>query len=628
MGLGKVVAAVSALAVGLSSLVLGMNVKAAPPEGRETLASGDMVQATIDQAFGKVTTAANFDYELLMGNAEGAMLPFIAAETGESPKVKDAAEGEPGRFISSWQIRGGKPESNVGFRITAKENIKFSIAFEAKSDWASGFFRTLKTGGGAAGEVDRTDIAAGTVDEPVIVNKTVEVQLKAGEVLLFYFGNDTTDWQTLSFTAAFTADPDGYLPEDITRLTSGDMVRAVIGENYGKVTSAENFDYELLMGDAEGILSPFTHSDSGDAPKVKDAADFADETRFISSFQLRGGKAGSGSNVAFRITAKKNIKLAIEFEAKSDWAAGYLRTITTAEDGVMEIDRTAVAAGTEADPVIVRKTVDVHLRSGETAIFYFGNDNADVQTIYFAASFTADPKAFVEPDPDKPVVPMGKVERWGSGDMIQAVIEHEFSKVTDGVNLDYELLMGNANGSLKPFTFGDSGDTPKVKDAAAYADETRFISSFQLRGGKAESDANVAFRMTAKKDIALTIAYEAKSDWASGYLRAVVIDEAGNRRQISDTAIASGTADKPVVVDKEIVAHLRAGDSLLFYFGNDTADVQTIYFTAQFTADPNAFDAQQIPQTGYNALFLGFAFIVLTAALGTLLAVGKAGKAR
>lgn len=30
MGLGKVVAAVSALAVGLSSLVLGMNVKAAP----------------------------------------------------------------------------------------------------------------------------------------------------------------------------------------------------------------------------------------------------------------------------------------------------------------------------------------------------------------------------------------------------------------------------------------------------------------------------------------------------------------------------------------------------------------------------------------------------------------------
>ena len=83
-----------------------------------------------------------------------------------------------------------------------------------------------------------------------------------------------------------------------------------------------------------------------------------------------------------------------------------------------------------------------------------------------------------------------------------------------------------------------------------------------------------------------------------------------------------------MVVDKEIVAHLRAGDSLLFYFGNDTADVQTIYFTAQFTADPNAFDAQQIPQTGYNTLFLGFAFIVLTAALGTLLAVGKAGKAR
>lgn len=155
--------------------------------------------------------------------------------------------------------------------------------------------------------------------------------------MLFYFGNDTTDWQTLSFTAAFTADPDGYLPEDITRLTSGDMVRAVIGENYGKVTSAENFDYELLMGDAEGILSPFTHSDSGDAPKVKDAADFADETRFISSFQLRGGKAGSGSNVRFQHYGQENIKLATDL-SKVRLGGGYLRTITTAEDGVMEID--------------------------------------------------------------------------------------------------------------------------------------------------------------------------------------------------------------------------------------------------------------------------------------------------
>lgn len=83
-----------------------MNVKAAPPEGRETLASGDMVQATIDQAFGKVTTAANFDYELLMGNAEGAMLPFIAAETGESPRLRmplkanRAALSVPGRFAA------------------------------------------------------------------------------------------------------------------------------------------------------------------------------------------------------------------------------------------------------------------------------------------------------------------------------------------------------------------------------------------------------------------------------------------------------------------------------------------------------------------------------------------------
>ena len=430
MVLGKVMAAVSALAIVLSPLLPGLSARAVSQENQETLTSGDMVQATIDQDFGKVTSQVNFDYELLMGNAEGTLSPFTAAETGEALRVKDAAEGDPGRFISSWQIRGGKPDSNVGFRITAKQNIKFSIQFQASSDWASGFFRTLKAGE----EIDRTNVAKGTVEAPVAVNKTVEVQLKAGDVLLFYFGNDKDDWQTLSFTASFTADPDGYVPEDTTQLTSGEMAQAVIGANYGKVTSEDNFDYELLMGDAEGTLSPFTHS--------------------------------------------------------------------------------------------------------------------------------------------------------------------------------------------------DSGDTPKVKDAAAYADETRFISSFQLRGGKAESNANVVFKMTAKKDIALTIAYEAKSDWASGYLRAVVVDPDGNRGQISSTDIAAGTADAPTVVNKEVVAHLRAGDSLLFYFGNDTADVQTIYFNAQFTADPNAFDPQQVPDTGYNTLLLGFAFVALTAALGTLLAVGKAGKAR
>lgn len=625
MVLGKVMAAVSALAIVLSPLLPGLSARAVSQENQETLTSGDMVQATIDQDFGKVTSQVNFDYELLMGNAEGTLSPFIAAETGEALRVKDTAEGDPGRFISSWQIRGGKPDSNVGFRITAKQNIKFSIQFQAISDWASGFFRTLKAGE----QIDRTNVAAGTPDAPVAVNKTVEVQLKAGDTLLFYFGNDTTDWQTLSFTASFTADPDGYVPEDTTRLTSGEMVQAVIGANYGKVTSEDNFDYELLMGDAEGTLSPFTHSDSGDTPKVKDAADFADETRFISSFQLRGGRASSGGNVAFRITAKKNIKLSIDFEAKSDWASGYLRTIApAAQGGIVQIDRTDIAAGTATAPVIVSKTVDVHLRSGETVIFYFGNDGADVQTIYFTALFKADPHAYVEPDPGEPVVPMGKVEHWTSGDMVQAVIDQDMGKVTDGVNMDYELLMGNAQGTLSPFTHSDSGDTPKVKDAAAYADETRFISSFQLRGGKAESNANVVFKMTAKKDIALTIAYEAKSDWASGYLRAVVVDPDGNRGQISSTDIAAGTADAPTVVNKEVVAHLRAGDSLLFYFGNDTADVQTIYFNAQFTADPNAFDPQQVPDTGYNTLLLGFAFVALTAALGTLLAVGKAGKAR
>ena len=82
MVLGKVMAAVSALAIVLSPLLPGLSARAVSQENQETLTSGDMVQATIDQDFGKVTSQVNFDYELLMGNAEGTLSPFIAAETG------------------------------------------------------------------------------------------------------------------------------------------------------------------------------------------------------------------------------------------------------------------------------------------------------------------------------------------------------------------------------------------------------------------------------------------------------------------------------------------------------------------------------------------------------------------
>ena len=55
MVLGKVMAAVSALAIVLSPLLPGLSARAVSQENQETLTSGDMVQATIDQDFGKVT---------------------------------------------------------------------------------------------------------------------------------------------------------------------------------------------------------------------------------------------------------------------------------------------------------------------------------------------------------------------------------------------------------------------------------------------------------------------------------------------------------------------------------------------------------------------------------------------
>ena len=611
----------------------------APPSTAETLTNGDMVRATIEKNLGKVT-ATNFDYELLMGNAEGTLVPFTNILSGYS-QVQDVASGDPGRFISDWQIRGGKADSNVGFRITAKANMKFSVAFEAKSDWASGYFRTLLTRDGSSTQVDRTDVAAGTGEAPNTVTKTVDVQMKTGDVLLFYFSHDTANWQTLAFSASFAADPSGYVPPvtDATgstgttatttppavaeSLTNGDMVRATIGKNFGKVT-AKYFDYELLMGNAEGALVPFTNILSG-YPQVQDVAS-GDAGRFISDRQLRGGRSGNANNVVFQFTTKQNNKFSIQFEARSDWASGYLCTAIKAKNGTLsEIDRTEIAAGTEAKPVVVNKTVEVQAQAGDVLLFYFGSDTGDVQTIYFNATFKADPNAYV---PSATVPTLGKVERLSGSDMILSIIENKLGKVTSKENFDYELLMGNAQGTLKPFTYSKLGDTPTVMDAADFKDQTRFISSYQLRGGKSDSDSNVAFRFTAKKDIQFAVRFEAKSDWASGYLRSVVVGANGARRQVDNSPIAAGTEVSPVVVNKTVTVNLRAGDTLLFYFGSDTGDVQTVYFNVSFKADPNAFDATDSPLTGTTPLYMGVAAILLAlAGVALVLTNKKMGKA-
>ena len=626
----KVLATVSAAVIALSAFTLGMGVLA--NTGAETLTSGDMVQATINQNLGKVT-ATNFDYELLMGDAEGTLTPFTNAIADET-KILDVATGDPGRFISNWQIRGGKADSNVVFRITAKANMKFSVAFETKSDWATGYFRTVLIQDGNRTQVDRSDVAAGTGENPVTVKKTVDAQMKAGDVLLFYFGHDTTNWQTLAFSASFTADPSGYIPpvteattttappSTAETLTNGDMVRATIEKNFGKVT-ATNFDYELLMGNAEGALVPFTNILSG-YPQVQDVAS-GDAGRFISDWQLRGGRSGNANNVVFQFTTKQNNKFSIQFEAKSDWASGYLCTAIKAKNGTLsEIDRTEIAAGTEAKPVVVNKTVEVQAQAGDVLLFYFGSDTGDVQTIYFNATFKADPNAYVPS-----VVPtLGKVERLSGSDMILGIIENKLGKVTSKENFDYELLMGNAQGTLKPFTYSKLGDTPTVMDAADFKDQTRFISSYQLRGGKSDSDSNVAFRFTAKKDIQFAVSFEAKSDWASGYLRSVVVGANGARRQVDNSPIAAGTEVSPVVVNKTVTVNLRAGDTLLFYFGSDTGDVQTVYFNASFKADPNAFDATDAPLTGTTPLYMGVAAILLVlAGVALVLTSKKMGKA-
>ena len=263
-------------------------------------------------------------------------------------------------------------------------------------------------------------------------------------------------------------------------------------------------------------------------------------------------------------------------------------------------------------------------QAGDVLLFYFGSDTGDVQTIYFNATFKADPNAYVPS-----VVPtLGKAERLSGSDMILGIIENKLGKVTSKENFDYELLMGNAQGTLKPFTYSKLGDTPTVMDAADFKDQTRFISSYQLRGGKSDSDSNVAFRFTAKKDIQFAVSFEAKSDWASGYLRSVVVGANGARRQVDNSPIAAGTEVSPVVVNKTVTVNLRAGDTLLFYFGSDTGDVQTVYFNASFKADPNAFDATDAPLTGTTPLYMGVAAILLAlAGVALVLTSKKMGKA-
>lgn len=404
----KFLGTIGAMLVGMNALAVGWGVGATETAVPEILTSQQMVEATIAHDLGKVE-ATYFDYELLMGNAEGALTPFPYSQSGDNiaPKVRDTPtdDGQM-RFISSYQLLGGKPDSNVVFRITAKENVKFSIAFEAKSDWAYGFLRTLVINkNGIKTQIDRSDIAAGTMDNPVVVQKTVTAHLAVGDTLLFYFGNDTEAWEVIYFTADFAANPAEYtapLPDDPSTdtetLSSGQMVQATIDKDFGTV-SADNFDYELLMGDAEGALQPFTHALTAyNIPLVKDSAD-DNPGRLISSIQMRGGRSDHSSNVVFRITAKKNVKFSISFTAKSDWATGYLKTEQLSGGTRKLIDQTNIAAGTVDNPVSVTKTVEAHLTAGDRLLFYFGDNAKDWQTIYLQATFTADTTGYVAPEP-------------------------------------------------------------------------------------------------------------------------------------------------------------------------------------------------------------------------------------
>ena len=572
--------------------ILGTIAMAGTNAQPEIVTSAQMVQAVMDANFGKITSLTNFDYEILYGNVETKTFHSFTNSTA-GPSIQDAAEN-PGRMLNNFQVRGGaaSTNSNIVFRITAKANVKLSITFEGKSDWASGYLRTLSVkADGTATEIDKSNIAAGTGEAPVIVNKTVNVQLSTGDSALFYFGHDTADWQTIGFTSSFTADPAGYVPVNADSITSAQMAQAVIDANFGKVTSLKNFDYEILYGNVETkAFNPFTNSAAG--PTIQDAAE--NPGRMLNNFQIRGGTGSENSNVVFRITAKANVKFSITFEGKSDWATGYLRTLCVRANGTTtEIDKSDIAAGTGEAPVIVNKTVDVQLSSGDSVFFYFGHDSAVWQTIGFTGSFTADPDAYVAPVvPEQPEEPKN-TETITSAAMLQAVAGASFGKVTSLVNFDYEILYGNVEtNALNAFTNMVESDLQNV----ATGDPGCKVNNFQIRGGAGSNNANVVFRITAKKNVKYSITFEAKSDWASGYLRTLAQNANGLQVEIDKSIIAAGTSTAPVTVNKTVEVQLQAGDSLLFYFANDLVDWQTIYFTSSFMADPSAYNADSLPK--------------------------------
>ncbi len=384
-------------------------------------------------------------------------------------------------------------------------------------------------------------------------------------------------------------------------LTWDFFVKNYAANNCSAVDHGGFLTYEWLYGSfANKTLKPFTATNAAKDELYSDGAtNFGGAANALQAWQW---KASLEAETVLKITAKQNMKLTLADPDTIDsvWCTGsrYLFVCENAAGEQKQIKEMKVTGTpiSSADSTCV-----VHLAAGDTLYVIYGKTEdgttAGMVNNYFAnmsldtAAYDATQNPFYTEPVEQTTASM--TFDW----LVKAVAQHNNEPVDHQGFFEFHWVYGSLadKANLKPFG-GSNGNDQLFSEAGGSWDACgNALKAWQW---KASLENDTILRITAKKDIQLTLADPdgVGNTWCTGsYYRFVYENAEGQQKLVkemylNDTDIS--TADSTCLV------HLAAGDTLYVVYGK-TADGSTEAMIAEYfanvTADSAAYDAAQRP---------------------------------
>ncbi len=363
-------------------------------------------------------------------------------------------------------------------------------------------------------------------------------------------------------------------------------------------------DYQFLYGSFANMdLKPFAGiATSGDALFDADGATWDSCANGLRSWQW---KASQEAETVLKITAKQNMKLTLADPSGvgNTWCAGsYYRFVC--ENAAGEQKQIKEMKLANVDISTADSTCEVHLAAGETLYVVYGKTESGTtkgMIAEYQAQMSIDTDAYdatqnpfyVETTPKPEDVTASMTFDW----LVKAVAQHNNEPVDHQGFFEFHWVYGSLadKANLKPFG-GSNGNDQLFSEAGGSWDACgNALKSWQW---KASLENDTILRITAKKDIQLTLADPdgVSNTWCLGsYYRFVYENAEGQQKQIKEMRLNNTTIS---TADSTCVVHLAAGDTLYVVYGK-TADGTTAGMVAEYfanvTANATAYDETKRP---------------------------------